>query len=135
MPYSLFISQFYPSITHGMLLNISGLNLIFLRPDRLTSRNDVTSNNVSFRPDIRQNLFLKKFRTLECVWLSKQFGAAVSRVHLMTFFLTFCAYASKVNLQPNVNFFTTIVYHFIHHARRKLQQHTKGGQKNHSESI
>ena len=32
---------------------------IFLGPDRLPGRNDVTSDNVGFRPDIRQN-YLKK---------------------------------------------------------------------------
>ena len=42
---------------------VSGLNLIFLSPDRLSGRNDVTSDKVNFRAAIRQNLFLKKMRT------------------------------------------------------------------------
>ena len=29
------------------------------------------------------------------------------------------AYASKLNIQPNINFFITKVYQFIHHVRRK----------------
>ena len=31
------------------------LNAIFLRQDKLSGRNDVTSNKVNFRPDTRQN--------------------------------------------------------------------------------
>ena len=31
------------------------LNNIFLSPDTLSGRNDVTSDKASFRPDIRQN--------------------------------------------------------------------------------
>ena len=38
---------------------------MFLSPDRLSGRNDVTLDDVNFRPDIRQNVFL----------LLKQFGA------------------------------------------------------------
>ena len=47
----------------------------FLRPDRLSSRKYVTSDNVSFRPDIRQNLFLKKIRSSRvCVALKTIWG-------------------------------------------------------------
>ena len=35
----------------------SGLNITFLSSDRLCSRNDVMSDKVNFRPDIRQNFF------------------------------------------------------------------------------
>ena len=35
------------------------LNAIFLRQDKLSGRNDVTSNKVNFRPDTRQNFFLE----------------------------------------------------------------------------
>ena len=33
--------------------------MIFLSPDKLSGRNDVTSNKVSFRKDIRQNFFVE----------------------------------------------------------------------------
>ena len=33
------------------------LNAIFLRQDKLSGRNVVTSNKVNFRPDTRQNFF------------------------------------------------------------------------------
>ena len=35
----------------------------FVCPGRLTSRYDVTSDKVNFRPDIRQNFSLRKIRT------------------------------------------------------------------------
>ena len=31
----------------------------FLSPDKLSGKNDVTSNKVSFRKDIRQNFFVE----------------------------------------------------------------------------
>ena len=34
----------------------------FLSPDRFSGKNDVTSDKVHFRPDIRQNFFLKKIK-------------------------------------------------------------------------
>ena len=46
---------------------------IFLSPDKLSDRNDVTSGKANVRPDIRQN-FLKKIRTsrlcvaLKTIW-------------------------------------------------------------------
>ena len=52
--------------------------LIFLRPYRLSRRNDVTSDQVNFRPGYRQNFFLeKKSGHQEFVWLLKQYGATV----------------------------------------------------------
>ena len=38
------------------------LNIIFLSPERLSGRNDVTSDKVNFRLNIRQNVVLKKIR-------------------------------------------------------------------------
>ena len=32
----------------------------FLNPDRLPGRNDVTSDKVNFRPDVRQNFLFEK---------------------------------------------------------------------------
>ena len=47
-----------------------------LSPDILSGRNDVTSGNVNFKPDISQNIcFEKKSEHQEFVWLLKQFGA------------------------------------------------------------
>ena len=43
----------------------------FLRPEKLSSRNDVMSDKVNFRPDIRKNLFLKKIRTSEVCFALK----------------------------------------------------------------
>ena len=41
-------------------VSFSGLNVIlFLSPDRMSSGNDVTSDKVNFRSDIRQNFFGK----------------------------------------------------------------------------
>ena len=37
----------------------------FLSPERLFSRNDIKSDKVNFRPDIRQHFFLKKTEQLE----------------------------------------------------------------------
>ena len=37
-------------------------NYLFLSQERLSGRSDVTSDKVNFRPDIRQNIFLKKIR-------------------------------------------------------------------------
>ena len=33
---------------------------IYLSPDRLSGRNDVTSDKANVKPDIRQNFFCKK---------------------------------------------------------------------------
>ena len=33
---------------------------IFLIPDKLSGRNNITLDNVNFRPDISENLFFKK---------------------------------------------------------------------------
>ena len=44
------------------------------------------------------------------------------------FSLTFFAYASKMNLQPNINFLAN-VYHFIHHSRTKTTTIDKRGVK------
>ena len=41
-------------------MNITGLNIIFLSPVSLSGRKDVTSDNVNFRPDIKQNFLEKK---------------------------------------------------------------------------
>ena len=41
----------------------------------------------------------------------------------------FFAYASKLNLQPNIKVFITKVYHFTHHARRKIITIYKPGVK------
>ena len=48
--------------------------------------------------------------------------SAVFNEHLVTFSLTLFAYASKLTLHPNINFFIIKVYHFIHHARRKTNK-------------
>ena len=48
----------------------------FLSPDRLCGRNNVTSDKVNFRPDIRQNIFWeKKTEHKEFVWLLMQLRA------------------------------------------------------------
>ena len=52
-------------------LKIPGLNIVFLCPDRLSSKTDVTSGKVNFRPNIRQNL-KKKSGYQELAWLLKQ---------------------------------------------------------------
>ena len=41
-------------------MSITGLNIIFLSPVSLSGRKDVTSDNVNFRPDIKQNFYWKK---------------------------------------------------------------------------
>ena len=51
----------------------------------------------------------------------------VSKQHLVAFSLF--AYASKLKLQLNINFFITKVYHFIRHARRKTTLIYKQGVK------
>ena len=38
----------------------AALNIIFLSPDRLSGRNDVTSDKVNLRPGIRKNLLYEK---------------------------------------------------------------------------
>ena len=53
----------------------SDLNIDFLSPDRLSGRNDVTSDKVNFRLDIRLNFFFKKQVHQEFVWLLKEFVA------------------------------------------------------------
>ena len=46
------------------------LEYIFLSPDRLSGRNDVTSDKVNFRLDIKQKIFLRKIKTSKvCVAL------------------------------------------------------------------
>ena len=40
----------------------------FLSRERLSSKNDATSDNVNFRPDIGQNDFYKKSRHQGFVW-------------------------------------------------------------------
>ena len=63
-----------------------------------------------------------------CSWASSpNRTSVVFTEHLVAFSLTFIAYASKLNLRHNINFFITKVYHFIHLARRKTKKVTKGG--------
>ena len=47
---------FYPSYLLGLL---SGLSIIFLSPFKLSSRNNVTSDKVNFRPGIDKTFFEK----------------------------------------------------------------------------
>ena len=47
----------------------------FKSPDRLFCRNDVTSDKVIFRSNIRQKFFKKKWKHQEFACLLKQFGA------------------------------------------------------------
>ena len=63
-----------------------------------------------------------------CSWASSpNRTSVVFTEHLVAFSLTFIAYASKLNLRHNINFFITKVYHFIHLASRKTKKVTKGG--------
>ena len=52
---------------------------IFLSPDRLSGRNNITLDKVNFIPDIGQNTFFfgKKSGYQEFVWLLKKFKATV----------------------------------------------------------
>ena len=45
--------------TFGKIIHYRLLQMNFLSPDKLSGRNDVTSNKVSFRKDIRQNFFVE----------------------------------------------------------------------------
>ena len=50
--------------------------IFFLKPDRLSGRDDVALDMVNLRPDIRQNvLFKKNSDHQEVLWILKQFGA------------------------------------------------------------
>ena len=49
--------------------------MFFLNPNKLSGRNDVTSEKVKFRPDIRQ--IKKKNQDMKSLWLFKQFGGTV----------------------------------------------------------
>ena len=60
---------------------LTGINIFFLSLDKLSGRNDVTSDNVNFRLDITQNFFfgkkvlhLDKYQTLvnTCLPVSKR---------------------------------------------------------------
>ena len=55
----------YCSIQSAKIIDRPQYN--FLKPDRLSGRNDVTSSKMNFRPDIRQNLFSQKSGYLEFV--------------------------------------------------------------------
>ena len=50
-------SETLPKYFLGIL---SGLNMIFLRPVKLSFRNDVRQTRWIFRPDIRQNFYFEK---------------------------------------------------------------------------
>lgn len=119
-----------------MLLNkYRGLNIhFFLSLDRLTSRNDVTSNKVDFKRDIRQNFRRKKIRksrvnsTLEQQYLNNKYQTQGSKCplasskfkdHLVALSHIFFSYALKLNIQPNKEFFMTKVHHFIQDVKRK----------------
>ena len=53
----------------------------------------------------------------------------VFKEDLVAFSLTFFANALRLNLQPNINFFITKVYHLFHHVRRKTATIYKRGVK------
>ena len=53
-------------------MNITGLNIIFLSPVSLSGRKDVTSDNVNFRPDIKQNFLEKKKKKKKKIYLKKK---------------------------------------------------------------
>ena len=52
----------------------ASLNITFVSPNRLSGRNDVTTDKANVRPDIRKTFFLKKIRTsrvcapLKTIW-------------------------------------------------------------------
>ena len=123
--------------------------MFFLSPGRLSGRNGVMLDKKIFRPDIRQNLFWKKSGHQGHVWLLKQFGVTVPwkismvctcpsafnrtsvafKEHLVAFSPTYFTNASKLKLQPNINFFITKEWHFLHHTRRKTATVYKRGIK------
>ena len=107
---------------------------IFLTPDRLSSRNDVMSDKVNVRPDITQNFFfffLKKIMTwrvcvaLKTIWSYQTLininlmeanvhqHPVVFKEHLVTFPLTFFAYASKLKLVSAIFYQIFILYRMI----------------------
>ena len=47
-------------------------------PDRLSCWNNVTSDKLNFKPNIRQNFKKKNHDVSEPVWLLKQFGATLA---------------------------------------------------------
>ena len=49
-------NQTFDNLFHERLESIQYI-YIFLSPDRLSTRNGVTSDNANFRPDIRQTFF------------------------------------------------------------------------------
>lgn len=117
--------------------------------DRLSTRNNVALHKVNIRQGIRQNAFLEKNSgNQEYVWLratirycsllsycslinikptcslSCNRTSIIPQERLVTFPLTFLAYASRLNLQPNITFFITKVYHLFIITEENLQQHT-----------
>ena len=47
------------TFSFGKIIHYRLLQMIFLSPNKLSGRNDVTSNKVNFRKDIRQNFFVE----------------------------------------------------------------------------
>ena len=63
-------------------VSFSGLNVIlFLSPDRMSSGNDVTSDKVNFRSDIRQNLFLEKIKISRVFVALKTFWSSCTLIN------------------------------------------------------
>ena len=95
--------------------HVTGLNIIFLSPKRLSGRNDKTSDKVNFRPNMRQNIFLAKrsgHQEFVFIWVCDKCQTYIStcpsasnrtsivfKERLIAFTLTFCAYASNLNLK------------------------------------
>ena len=72
-------------------------------------RNDVMSEKVTIRPDIRKSFIGEKMRTsrdfvfLKAIWSYYTLNNNKLKEHLVASFLTSFAYAAKMNLQPNIN--------------------------------
>ena len=104
------------------------------KPGQIVRQKRCTSGKVHFRPDIRQTFLKTKIRTSisnlgQHMLISISRASVVSKEHLVTFCLTFFAYASKLKLQLNINLFIAKAYHFIQHARRKTTLIYKQGVK------
>ena len=90
--------QFFVKFAHKKHIQAPDLNIIFLSPGRLSGRNSVTSDKVNFRPDIRQNLFLKKSRISKVCVASK----------------TIWIYSTLINMVNNLGKHMSISIHVIH---------------------